>query len=244
MLRKAFTTFELIVVLTVIGILAAMALPRQQSTNLQEATDQIVKHMQLAQSLALAQDFYLSESAQSNDYTNLIKQSKSSVQWFKRWWQIQFHWAGSPQSSYSVYSDHPSDVPTTNMYNSFPDYSAVFSNGDILAVDAHSGLLIADINANINPQESRLTDVDIGAKYGVQIDMANCVSVSSNRNSDHILFDNLGRPHCAKPIGDVSLNPYDQLMTTQTRITLTLLNNNETRVICVEPESGYIHICG
>ena len=115
MLRKAFTTFELIVIITVIGILSVFIIPRQQNTNLQEATDQIVKHMRLAQSLALAQDFYLSESGQSNDYANAVKQNKSSVQWFKRWWQIQFHWAGTPQSTYSVYSDHPSDVAATNM---------------------------------------------------------------------------------------------------------------------------------
>jgi len=239
MLRKAFTTFELIVIITVIGILSVFIIPRQQNTNLQEATDQIVKHIRLAQSLALAQDFYLSEAAQSNDYVNVNQQIKSSTYWFKRWWRIQFHQASVPSDdAYSVYSDEPSnaDLPDST-YTGQPEV------GDLIATDAHSGQFIVKSIAGLTP-ESRLTDVDVESKYNVTISMANCSHVTGNTPARHIVFDYLGRPHCSKGNNDASLNPFDHLANAQIRVTLMEKNTLETRDICVEAESGYIHICG
>ncbi len=243
MLRKAFTMIELIFLITIVGIISALIIPRMQDTNLQEATDQVIKHIRLTQSLALSQDFYLAEASQSNEYSDPVKQTKSSVQWFKRWWQIQIHSEGTANSAYSVYSDYPTGG-ANNQFDSNPDYSATFSNGDIIAVDPYTGLLIANVNTTNIPQNQRLTDVDIGNKYNVQIVMSNCVSVTNSRNSNHIHFDHLGRPHCAKSPDDASLNPFDQLMRTQARITLTHLGTSESSVVCVEPESGFTHICG
>lgn len=236
MLRKAFTILELIFIITIIGILSLIISPRLQSNNLQEATDQIVKHMRLAQSLALAQDFYLSEASQSNDYSNENQKIKSSTYWFKRWWRIQFHQASNPSDdAYSVYSDHPDNNITNGTYDAQADAS------DIIALDAHSGQkIIRDLGIG---DENRLRDVHVESTYNVTISMATCSHVSGTTTAKHIIFDHLGRPHCSKGDSDNALNPFDHLAKAQIRVTLEEKSSQERRVICVEQESGYIHIC-
>jgi prepilin-type N-terminal cleavage/methylation domain-containing protein len=53
MKRSAFTLFELMVVIIVIGILMAMSLPRMERDNRQEAADHILSAIQYTQQLAL-----------------------------------------------------------------------------------------------------------------------------------------------------------------------------------------------
>lgn len=88
MLRKAFTLIELIFVIVIIGVLSAIAMPRFQDHALQDATDQLIKHIRFTQALALAQDHY-------ND-TNPI--------WFNNRWTIVFHQNVGNPNSYSIMS--------------------------------------------------------------------------------------------------------------------------------------------
>ena len=242
MLHKAFTLVELIFVIVIVSILSVMMVPRMNSSELQDATDQVIKHMRLAQSLALVQDFYLSEATQSSEYTNINQRNKASVYWFKRWWQIQFHNENAAGASYSVYSDHPSDVLNA-AYSAQPEYSATATSSDLIAIDAHTGQYIVRDTAGV-PASMRLEDVDIGDNYNVQFNMSQCTYVSGNANSTHILFDHMGRPHCGKANTDVSFDPYEQLVNAQIKITLTHNDTNEKSEICVEKESGFIHLCG
>lgn len=76
---------ELIIVIVVIGILAAMAVPRFQRDNLQEVTEQILKDIRYTQHLAMTDDVY---DATTNN-------------WYLARWQIQFLACGA----YRVYSD-------------------------------------------------------------------------------------------------------------------------------------------
>ena len=52
-MKRAFTMLELVIVIVVVGILAAMAIPRLERDNLAEAVDQIVSHIRYTQHLAM-----------------------------------------------------------------------------------------------------------------------------------------------------------------------------------------------
>ena len=73
-MKKAFTMLELIIVIIVMGILAAVALPRFSDTRVQEAADQILSHIRYTQHLALIDNPY----------------SPTNSNWYKERWQIGF----------------------------------------------------------------------------------------------------------------------------------------------------------
>ena len=56
--KSAFTMIELIIVIVVAGILAAVMIPRLERDNLREAANQVVRHIQYTQHLAMMNDVY------------------------------------------------------------------------------------------------------------------------------------------------------------------------------------------
>jgi type II secretory pathway pseudopilin PulG len=237
MLNKAFTMIELVFIITILGILTMVMAPRLQTSHLQEAADQLIKHIRLTQSLALAEDFYLADSTQSNEYpgaVNVFTRSKAQKFWFKRWWQISVN-----NNQYSIFSDAPSIAND----NSFDGTVTFIAPVDKVAIDIHSGEYLTPV-APPAALGTSFTNIDLMAAYDVSITMPQCSAVGGTIGTlTTVLFDHLGRPHCNKPANDASLNPFDRLMNTQMRIVLTETGSGETINICIEEESGYIHLC-
>ncbi|PHQ64884.1 MAG: prepilin-type cleavage/methylation domain-containing protein [Sulfurimonas sp.] len=84
-MKKAFTMLELVFVLVVIGILAAVMLPSMQSTKVSQAAVQLQSHIRYAQHLAMIDDKF--------DATNNT--------WYQDRWQINF-----TGNAYSIRSDN------------------------------------------------------------------------------------------------------------------------------------------
>lgn len=84
-MKKAFTMLELVFVIVVIGILAAVVIPRIGSDKVSEAAIQLVSHVRYAQHLALVDD----------------KFDAGNNEWYKNRWQIKFD-----GNSYSIISDN------------------------------------------------------------------------------------------------------------------------------------------
>ncbi|MEK6659689.1 MAG: type II secretion system protein [Campylobacterota bacterium] len=91
-MKKAFTMLELVFVIVVIGILAAVVIPRTGSNRLQEAATQVLSHIRYTQHLAMVDDKY-----DANDAT-----------WYEKRWQIRFPHttiAGETIHYYEVFRD-------------------------------------------------------------------------------------------------------------------------------------------
>ncbi|MDD5053660.1 MAG: type II secretion system protein [Sulfuricurvum sp.] len=84
MKRLAFTMMELIFVIIVIGLLAALAMPSFNRDTVGEAAEQLANHIRYAQHLAIVDDVY----------------DDANVNWFANRWKLV-----TAGTSYSVYTD-------------------------------------------------------------------------------------------------------------------------------------------
>lgn len=91
-MKKAFTMIELIFVIVVIGILAAVIMPRTGSNKLHEAATQVLSHIRYTQHLAMVDD----------------KFDENNATWWEKRWQIRFPHttiAGVDTYYYEVFRD-------------------------------------------------------------------------------------------------------------------------------------------
>lgn len=90
-MKKAFTIYETVIVIVVIGIISALAIPRLDTDKLQEAADQILSHIRYTQHLAMMDDRF----AQDNQL------------WYQERWRITFRDCNgaSNEKYYVIYRD-------------------------------------------------------------------------------------------------------------------------------------------
>ncbi|MCW8953894.1 MAG: type II secretion system GspH family protein [Sulfurimonas sp.] len=90
-MKKAFTMLELVMVIVVIGILAAVIIPRTDSNSLREAATQVISHIRYTQHLAMVDDEF--DSTDAN--------------WYKKRWQIIVDSSVSTDGTpaYTIFSD-------------------------------------------------------------------------------------------------------------------------------------------
>ncbi|RUM66358.1 MAG: type II/IV secretion system protein, partial [Sulfurimonas sp.] len=129
-MRIAFTMLELIIVIVIIGVLAAGVRPLFQRDLLAEAAHQVAFHLRYTQHLAMVDN----------------KFNPNDAQWYKARWQIFFtkakgadnHWA------YTIFSDGAGHTGN-------PDLSEVATNPldqNRLLTGGYSGNLITQYNGD------------------------------------------------------------------------------------------------
>ncbi|WP_200763849.1 pilus assembly FimT family protein [Nitrosophilus alvini] len=138
-MRKAFTFFETIIVVLVVGILAAIALPRLSADRLQEAADQILSHIRYTQHLALIDDRF----------------DPLDQNWYNERWRINFRQCTSGNGWYYV------------VFRDLNHGGAAAAPGrDESAINPFDGRrLFNNGNCTENPEDS--PEVIIGSKYSV-----------------------------------------------------------------------------
>ena len=215
-LKKAFTMIELVFVIVVIGIIAAIALPRFESDNVQEAMDQILSDVRYTQHLALVD--------------NVIDPTNGS--WQSAFWTIQFRNTidGSGDWAYTIASD-------------ISDHNGNFSKTEA-AVDPRDGRLIYGNTDNSDTDVSKkvfltdrfgITNVNFNTSCNVQ------TGSTGTNNSQHIGFDSFGRPHKGH-LGSTSPN-YSSIMQGNCTIIFTF-SGGETAQITINKETGYAFVVG
>lgn len=164
-IKKAFTMIELVFVIVVIGIIAAVALPRFESDNVQEAMDQILSDIRYTQHLALVD--------------NVI--NPTDIRWQSAFWTIQFR--NNAGWAYTIGSD-------SNMLGNFDLIEAAVDPRDGRPIYGN----VAEGATNVSPKvfiskKFGITNVDFATGCNVVTG-----SVGTN-NASHIGFDSFGRPH-------------------------------------------------
>jgi len=170
--KKAFTMIELVFVIVVIGVLAAIVIPNTKTNPLQEAAIQVLTHIRYTQHLAMSDDTY----------------DANNVDWYKERWQIVFHNTVAPDSdvAYTIFSDTANgstgDADLSEIAINPQDNSKLLSGGYGAAIPSTNSQMSKKLNLE---KSYGVTSVSFGAA---------CHAYGGTRLS----FDNLGRPFQGK----------------------------------------------
>jgi prepilin-type N-terminal cleavage/methylation domain-containing protein len=212
--KKAFTMIELVLVIVVLGILAALAIPRLERDLRQEAADNILSAIRYTQHLALIDD----------------KQKFDDARWERRYWRLYFGTCDN-KAFYAVGSDDNMDGSTNARVDS-TEAALDPANGKLMwAKDTsctNSSLEITDLSPNIF----------IGKRYGVKD-----IRVGGSCGSKYIAFDHLGRPHQGAGFSNATKPIHAGYLSSQCTLTFSL-EEGDSFTINIEPETGYASIAG
>ena len=216
MKRNAFTMIELVFVIVVLGILAALAMPRLDRDLKQEAADSILSNIRYTQHLALTDNKHMFNNAK----------------WQQRFWRIVFSTCTGSDRYFMVGTDDNMEDAT----NAFFDQSEA-------ALDPRTGKPLFWTNGSDCSSGGDGTvseEVFISKKYGITtiVSSGDC---GDGTTMGHIGFDNLGRPHYG--FSD-STQPNNASIIIEKCIFTFTMSDGDTFAIDIEPETGYAQIVG
>lgn len=211
--KSAFTMLELVFVIVVLGILAALAMPRIERDFRQEAGDNILSAIRHTQHLALNDD--------KHNHLN-------SPDWQRALWQIRF---SNANNTYSIWSDidMEGNIDTVNPVEP--------------ALDPLTGQMLHSADAVQDPAESPdifLGD-NYGITNVVFNGCANPPNTAQSAALS-IAFDNFGRPFrgiSPAGVGVGATNDYDRYVVQNCTLTFTSDAFNPPLVIQINRETGY-----
>jgi len=226
-MKKAFSMLELVFVLVVIGILAAVIIPSTRTNPLQEAATQVVSDIRYTQHLAMMDD----------------KFDSTDTNWYKERWSIRFkqdlvYSLLSPAGLYSnvwaytIYGDTSHDGnPNLSEIAKNPLNNSQYLSG------GYNNILHVD-------DEKSMKKMRLGTSYGI-----NEVSFSGGCRSNvlYIYFDHLGRPFNSMNTTaayESASAGWHKLLTSACKISLcegscTGTSSDTEIVISIHPETGY-----
>lgn len=167
MKKRAFTMIELVMVIVVLGILAALAMPRMDRDFRQEAADNILSAIRYTQHLALLDDKTNPFDANWQQTLWQIRFTNSSADWFYTVASNMDHGANLDQNESAI---DPANGKYMHSANASPADSDESPN--IFLTHKYSISTVDFANCNV------LTG-----------------SAGTSGTVQHIAFDHLGRPH-------------------------------------------------
>ncbi|WP_304546479.1 prepilin-type N-terminal cleavage/methylation domain-containing protein [Sulfurimonas microaerophilic] len=221
-MKKAFTMMELIFVIIVMGILAAIVTPRVERDLVREAAIQLVSHIRYTQHLALVDDKYNLNTSDPDD------------RWWRGRWQLKFKNSNTEtngEESYTIFSDSYAISTYSGNANS---KNEIATNPQ----DKSKKLTGGDSAVHYDNKEATRS-MNLGMTYGITN-----VGLGSNctdNNSKGLAFDHLGRP--LKGGYSSFSSPYpssSNLITSDCNITLT--GASGSIIVTITPETGYTYI--
>lgn len=224
--KQAFTMLELLFVLVVIGILAAVIIPRTSTNPLQEAAIQVASHIRYTQHLAMIDDKYDTSRTDVN----------GKVIWYKDRWQLNFsssEFTGK-KVAYTIFADTQGNGASRGNANE-AEIAINPSNANQIMTGGYGSA------AAINYTKSGfrgMKKLNIGNSYGIT-----SVKMNGGCANSRISFDHLGRP--MRGDQNTMNSPYNsggtqRLMTIDCNVVLS--NDTAHVTLIIQPETGYVII--
>ena len=215
MKRTAFTMIELVFVIVVLGILAALAMPRLDRDLRQEAADNILSAIRYTQHMALL-----------DDVTN-----PSDNDWQRAFWRFGFQGCSDNGIFYYIGSDK--------------DTEGNIDAGEELVDPANGlpmmGLNGADCETDLSGQINASSNIFITKKYSIDSNVT--WSPGCTGSSNYIGFDHLGRPH--RGYATSRNPNYSSVLTADCNLTLRFNQAGiDPLIFTIEKETGYVSIVG
>jgi len=213
----AFTMIELVFAIVLLGILAAMALPRIERDTRQEAADNILSAIRYTQHLAL-----MDNKIDNNN-------PSGAKNWHRAFWQMRFANNGG-EWQYIIASNN--------------NYDANLNKATESALDPVNGKYIYASNAN--PASDESPNSFLSKKYGIDnVDFTACNGQVGTSNTGpgttvrHIAFDYLGRLH--RGVFGATDN-MSTLMHADCTIEFTFEDGSDDLSIIIRKDTGYANI--
>ena len=215
MKKNAFTMIELVFAIIVLGILAALAIPRLDRDLRQEAADNILSAIRYTQHLALIDD----------------KHKFDNPKWQRRFWRFYFGTC-EDKKFFAVGSDDNMDGSTNGRVD-FTESALDPSNGKHLWAKDGTSCNGSHPASEISP------NVLIGKKYGV-----NTITPSGGCGNRYIGFDHLGRPY-SSVFTNSNIPDNNGSMTADCNMTFSFSDTSIDPIsIIIATETGYAYIDG
>ncbi|MDD3500332.1 MAG: type II secretion system protein [Sulfurovum sp.] len=198
--KHGFTMLELVIVIVVLGILAAMAIPRMDRDMRQEAADHILAQIRYTQHLAL------------NDY----KHEFDDHLWQRSLWRIVFSTCANSTGKFYMIGSNVDKTDSTN---------AFFKEGEA-AIDPVTGKPIFWKNAKPCSGGGDGTvseDIFLTHKFGI-------MNVTNSCGAAHIAFDHLGRPFHGSAFTSADAVDYEGYTPIRCTFTFTLSDGDNFRI--------------
>lgn len=208
---------ELVFVIIVLGILAALAIPRLERDVRQEAGDTLLSAFRYTKHLALIDDKHDSNNA-----------------WQKRYWKIVF--AQCPDTPGYYFKIGSDDNMSSN--------NGTFSQAEA-AINPYDGkpyYMDNTLQCSNQGNGSVSKEVFIGHKYGITNVTGGCTNVSGN-SAMLVGFDHLGRTFVG--FGSSSTPDFSSYVPSDCNFTFTFSDSSISPLtIVVEKQTGHIYIAG
>lgn len=216
--RKAFTLLELVMVIVVLGILAALAIPRMERDVRQEAAENILSAIRYAKHMALIDN--VTNPRQSN--------------WQRSFWRFGVRTCLAAEGDVFYYVGSDEDMGG-NIDN---NESAVDPLNGKIMLGAAGTSCASGSNNNASP------NIFITHKYGIKDTnmFANCGGGGTDA-ARYVGFDHMGRPHVGF---STSTSPdYSTVMTSDCDLTFEFEDSAiPDLVIRIEKMTGHAYIVG
>ncbi len=223
--NNAFTMLELIMVIVVLGILAALAIPRMENDLRQEAADNILSALQFTQHMALM----------DNVVDNI---SADQLKWQRKFWR--FGKEGCSDNGIFYYI--ASDKSMGGGINVDEGEAAVDpANGKVMMGQNNKpceGDLSEQVFTTANTEAS--SNIFLSRKYGIKENddklFGACPGGTTTRS---IGFDYLGRPH--RGFEGSTKPDYATHMESDCNLTFEFEDGSNDLIITIEKETGRIY---
>jgi len=216
--KCGFTMLELVIVIVVLGILAAMAIPRMERDTKQEAADHILSQIRYTQHLAL------------NDY----KHQFFDHRWERRLMRIVFSSCANDTGVFYMIGTDSTNRGSTNGF-------FLKSKASIDPVTNKPYFWQNTARCDGGGDGTVSEDIFLTRRFGITKVTNSCDK--KNGSATHIGFDHLGRPFHGVAFTRSVVNDYGGYAPNGCTFTFTL-SNGESFQIRIEPETGYAHIVG